>query len=334
MAAKNPPKALFARKLCKMPSFARAKRIIITFHSLGDLDAVGAAIALQRFIGKRAIVAPPDSPNSAARRLIELTKTPTVLFSTLQLGPKDFIVVLDSSSPHLLPHLAGIRPGLIIDHHPKLGGEISGEIEINDPSVSSVCEMLCFLLNPSDKASCLSLALGIISDSAFFRNASSTTFEAMACLLERGGLSYSQLLSLAISPESLGERIEALRSCQSVCAERVGSYIIATALAKSHSAHFAETLLHLGADISFVGSAEEGGHISARMREGLKNEIGLDRIMAEVGKAFGGSGSGHSMAAAASVKKEELKDALALCTKLSEQLLLSMEHGKIKKIQW
>ena len=33
----------------------RSKRTIITFHSLGDLDAVGSAIALRRALGGKSI---------------------------------------------------------------------------------------------------------------------------------------------------------------------------------------------------------------------------------------------------------------------------------------
>lgn len=318
----------------KLFSDLAGKRVIITFHSLGDLDAVGSAIALQRFLGKKAVIAPPDRPNSSARKLLLYTETPTTPFSELKLAQNDAIIVLDSSSPHLLAHLAGIKPDIIIDHHGRFGGEVSAKKEINDPAASSTCEMLYFMLNPTDRISCMSLLMGIVSDSAYFKSASSRTFEAVAALLERSGFSYSQIASLAAAPEALDERVEALRSCQSVSAERIGGHIVATAVAKSHEAHFADVLVHLGADIAFVGCAGEEARISARMREGLKGHVRLDRIMFEVGKVLGGSGSGHELAAGASGSKENLRAALGICVKLSEQQLFSSEHGRIKKIEW
>ncbi len=313
----------------------KGRRAIITFHSLGDLDAVGSAIALQRFLGKNSVIAPPDRVNSGARKLLEYTDTRTTAFSELKMAPKDAIIALDSASPHLMTHLAGIRPDILIDHHARLGGEMSASQEINDPSASSTCEMLYFLLQPTDRISCIALLLGIISDSANFRYATSRTFAASAALLEHCGISYLQLLSLSSVPESFGERIEAVRSCSSVSAEKIGEHIVATAMAKSHEAHFADMLVHLGADIAFVGCTGAEAKISARMRQELAGRVRLEKIMFEVGKVLGGNGSGHELAAGASgTLPQNLKAALGICVKLSESQLLSTEGGRIKKIEW
>ncbi|MCX6772611.1 MAG: DHH family phosphoesterase, partial [Candidatus Micrarchaeota archaeon] len=154
------------------------RRVLITFHSLGDLDAVGSAIAMQRFLGKKAIIAPPDKPSSTARKLIEYTGTKTTLFSEAAYTSKDFLIALDSSSPHLLAHLAGINPDIIIDHHTRFGGEISAKQDIVDPVASSTCEMLYFMLKPTDRITSLALLLGLISDSGNFKYATPRTFEA------------------------------------------------------------------------------------------------------------------------------------------------------------
>ena len=329
--------AKLSRTTAGMPAiFAslKSRRTIITFHSLGDLDAVGSAIALQRFLGKKAIIAPPDRPSSTARKLLEYTGTQTTMFSELQRSPTDAIIVLDSSSPHLLAHLAGITPDIMIDHHTRFGGELTAKKSVVDSAASSTCEMLCFLLKPTDRISCISLLLGIIADSGNFKYATPHTFEAAGSLLSKCGMSYSQLVTLASAPESFTERLEAVRSCQAVKAEKIGEHIVATAMAKSHEAHFADLLIHMGADIAFVGCAGEDGRISGRMRESLKGRVYLDRIMFEVGKVLGGNGSGHELAAGASGGKENLKIALGICVKLAEQQLLSTESGKVKKIEW
>ncbi len=323
------------RKVSLIFSRLRRKRAIITFHSLGDVDAVGAAIALKRFIGKRCIIAPPDKPNSAAKKLLDYTKTSTTPFSSIKLSQKDFIIVLDSSSPHLVSHLAGTKPDLLIDHHTRFGGEISAKKEINDPAASATCEILYFMLKPQDRISCIALLLGIMCDSANFKYATPRTFEAAGFLLEKSGLSYSQLLLLSSTPSSFGERLESLRSCQSVSAERIGQHIVATAMAKSYEAHFADALVHLGADIAFVGCRGSDARISARMKDSMLGHVRLDKIMFEVGKILGGSGSGHELAAGASGKdKENLRPALGICKKLAEQQILSKEKGKISKIEW
>ena len=319
--------------MAKFPRIS-AKRAIITFHSLGDVDAVGAAIALSRHIGKKAVIAAPDRPNASARRLIASTGSEICLFSEIQREKGDAVILLDSSSPALLPHLSGIEPIILIDHHTQGQGAVRAKKEIIDPTASSTCEMLYFLLNPKDKTSCIALLCGIISDSALFQNASSRTFTAMASLLSRSGLSYSQLLPLSQSPESLSERIEALRSCESVTADHIGGSIIALAMAKSHEAHFADMLISLGADIAFVGCEGEDGRISARMQNSLSGKVHLLPIMSEAGRLLGGNGSGHECAAGASGKREAVRETLSACRKMAEQELISLEKGKIRKIEW
>ena len=319
--------------MAKFPKIL-AKRIIITFHSLGDVDAVGSAIALSRALGKKAIIAAPDKPTSAARKLLDYTSTPYSLFSDIKRQPGDFIIVLDSSSPQMLSHLAGIQPDLMIDHHARLGGEVAAKKAINDPAASSTCEIIYFLLSPKDRLSCISLLLGIIADSANFKCATPSTFKAASELLARSSLSYSQLMALSQAPESFSERLEAIRSCSSVSADRAGEHIIALAVAKSHEAHFADILVSLGADVAFVGCEAESGRISARMRDALKGRVRLDRIMFEAGKAMEGSGGGHEMAAGATGEKGSVREALAVCRKLAEQQILSSENARIKKIEW
>jgi len=311
-----------------------AKRIIITFHSLGDVDAVGGAIALSRALGKKSLIAAPDKPTSAARKLLNYTGTPFSLFSDLKRQPSDYIIVLDSSSPQMLPHLAGIQPDLMIDHHARFGGEIAAKKIINDPSASSTCEMLYLLLKPKDRISCIALLLGIMADSAYFKYATPATFKSAADLLTRSSLSYSQLISLSHAPESFSERMEAIRSCPLVSAERAGEHIIALAMAKSHEAHFADMLVSLGADVAFVGCEAEEARISARMRDTMKGHVRLDRIMCEVGKVMNGNGGGHEMAAGATGEKGSVREAMQVCKKLAEQHILSCEHAKIRKIEW
>ncbi|MFA6489464.1 MAG: DHH family phosphoesterase [Candidatus Micrarchaeia archaeon] len=313
----------------------RSKRTIITFHSLGDLDAIGSAIALRRALGSKSIIAPPDRPSATARKLLSYAGEETTLFSEIKLTDKDIIVALDSASPHLMAHLAGITPDLIIDHHTRFGGELRGKQEICDPAASSTCEMLYFILKPTDKLSCIALLLGLISDTSAFKYATARTFEAASGMLSHSGMSYSQILPIAVSPESLSERIEAIRSCKSVTAEKIGEHVIATAMAKSHEAHFAEVLVHLGADAAFVGCEGEDGRISARMRDCMTGKLHLDKIMFEIGKVLGGRGSGHELAAGASGGKENLRPALGICLKLCEQQLLASEgKEKIRKIEW
>ena len=314
--------------------FLLGKRVVITFHSLGDVDAVASAIALSRFIGPTAVIAPPDRCSAPARKLIDYMQIRTAPYSSLTISDDDLLVVVDSSSPHLLSHIGGRKIDLMIDHHTRFGGEITAKQVINDESASSTSEMLYYFLRPVDDVSCTSLMLGIIADSANFKHASSKTFFACSALLSASGKPYSEILSLSSMPERIEERIESLRSCSSVKSEKIGNYLVAFAMAKSHEAHFADLLVQMGADLAFVGCAGEDGRISARMRDSLLGKVRLDRTMFQIGRALQGSGAGHQLAAGASGKKEKLRSALNMCRKLSEKQILSSEHGKIKEIKW
>ncbi|MEM4554578.1 MAG: DHH family phosphoesterase [Candidatus Anstonellaceae archaeon] len=314
-------------------SLKKRKKIVVTSHSLADLDAVCSAVALCRFFGKKCIFALPDSPSAAARHFLEYAQATAAFFSQVSLQQDDALVVVDCSSSALASHLAGRQPDLSIDHHSS-SSPLPSKKRINDPAASSTCEMLYFLLKPKDKLSSIALLLGILSDSASFQSATSRTFEAVSRLLEQSGLSYSSLRQLAFAPASLSERIEALRSCQTVWAERVGQRIIATAFAKSHEAHFANLLVAMGADLAFVGYAGNEGRISARMGLSMKGIVHLEQIMAEVGKVLGGSGGGHELAAGASGNRQNVKEGLDVCVKLAQDQILSYESGKIKKIEW
>jgi nanoRNase/pAp phosphatase (c-di-AMP/oligoRNAs hydrolase) len=70
------------------------------------------------------------------------------------------------------------------------------------------------------------------------------------------------------------------------------------------------------------------------MRDSLKGQVKLDRIMFEVGKAMNGNGGGHESAAGATGEKGSVREALAVCKKLAEQHILLGERAKIKKIEW
>ncbi|MEM4348052.1 MAG: DHH family phosphoesterase [Candidatus Anstonellaceae archaeon] len=308
-------------------------RIFVTSHLLADLDAVCAGLVLCRVFGKKCKLALPDSPSAAARHFLEYIQASTIPFSQVTLQKNDALVVVDCSSPALAPHLVGKQADLSIDHHSNTA-HLPSKKRINDPSASSTCEMLYFLLKPRDKLSSIALLVGILSDSAGFQSATSRTFEAVSHLLRQSGLSYSSLRQLAFSPNSLSERIEALRSCQTVWAERVGQRIIATAFAKSHEAHFADLLIAMGADLAFVAYLGNEGRISARMHPSMKGMVYLDQIMEQAGKVLGGSGGGHELAAGASGSRQGVKEALDVCVKLAQDQILLAESGKIKKIEW
>ncbi len=145
------------------------KKALITFHSLGDLDAIGAAIAVKRGLENADIVA-PDRPNSAARRLAEKLGEKIFLFDDVELEDYRKFIVLDTNSRALLPQMDKFMPDCIIDHHNVHDDMPKAEKVFIDKKASSTSEIVADGLGEFDKASATALAVGIVSDSANFRS--------------------------------------------------------------------------------------------------------------------------------------------------------------------
>ncbi len=319
------------------------KPVIITFHSLGDLDACAGALALARFLGPQALVAPPDRTNSESRRLLgnELAKAPS-FDQARKRFPSAPIVLIDANDRSLLPQFAntgneqntrdgkgatGARAAgdaknapifLLIDHHALGADSIRADNEWVDPTACSVCEMICPLVEPIDPESARWLVWGILSDSAGLMRADARTFVAMAKLLERSDRSYEDLRHELSHPAAATARaavLEGLR--QSVWLEKDG-LVVAMATVSSHESHVADALVNAGADAAFAGTQDrKGARISARLRPALSSRLDLPKLMEEVGKTLGGNGGGHPCAAGASGPRwDRLEGALFLAQRL------------------
>ncbi len=277
------------------------KPIIITFHSLGDLDACASALSLAEFIGKSAIVAPPDRVNSESMRILkeEMEGLPKFVDACAK-NPKAKIVLLDANDPALLSHLAGRKPDLIVDHHAQSDASVRAACEWIDPESPSASEMVAKIIGKCGPEFAQMLVFGILSDSARLARARPQTFAVLSTLLMHAGEDYEWFLSKLEKPEGMQSRAAVLEGLRNVTWQEKFGLVCAIAAVSSHEAHVAEVLVRAGADCAFAGTnSAKDCRISARMRPSLAARVDLPKLMEAVGKKIGGHGGGHMAAAGA-----------------------------------
>lgn len=294
------------------------KKTLVTFHSLGDLDACASALFVADIIGKEAIVAPPDRVNSESRRLLSGMMGSFMSFDrAAEKYPDCNIVLVDCNDPSLLSHLEGIKPDALIDHHAIQKNSVRAHVEWVQPESSSTCEMVAELAPIIRPQFADILALGVLSDSAHLRRASPKTFAMLAKLLTQASMDYDAMLSLLEKPSGAASRAAVLEGLRNVTWQEKGGIVCATAAVSSHEGNVAEVLVGAGADCAFAGTA--GKHdvrISGRMRRAMAAKVDLPKIMEKVGEKIEGHGGGHMLASGATGKRADLlDDALALCAR-------------------
>jgi len=291
---------------------------VITFHSLGDMDACASALALAEYLGKNAIVAPPDRVNSESRRILQERAGEFMAFArAIEKYDGAKIILLDANDPSLLAHLGGIKPDILIDHHAMQKNSVRGKIGWVDAEAPACCQMVAEIIGkPSTRQSDL-LIFGILSDSARLRRASPETFLALAKLLKHSSMDYESFLSSLEKPDGAQSRAAVLEGMRNAAWKEQGGLICAVAAVCSHEAHVAEALVAAGADCAFVGMAgKDSCRISARMRPPLSPHVDLPGIMGKIGNELEGHGGGHPAAAGATGKRVDLlEDALALAAR-------------------
>lgn len=288
----------------------KEQKFLITFHSMGDRDCIGAAVGLREYLSK-SVIATPDILTGTSRRVLEsLSDKPEILTGKL---PKDIfgVIIVDANNFEALSDFgvkikALKKPILFLDHHAIHKEENSKAMIFNDEGFNSTSSLVTSLLHklgvrPSRDAA-VTLLNGIIADSFDFYNMHTLTFRQVAELLENAGVSYSKFL------EEFGERVPAqqradsIRDLRAATSEVVGDYLLVYGLGSTHASIAAETAIKVGADAAvfwIIGAKEVS--ISARLKPPLdkKLSIHLGKMMQGIEGLLGGSGGGHPGAAGA-----------------------------------
>ncbi|MGC8538373.1 MAG: DHH family phosphoesterase [Candidatus Micrarchaeia archaeon] len=282
--------------------------MVITFHSMGDRDSIGSAVALGEYLSQSVIVT-PDFITSNARRMLKEIEYNGEITNVL---PEDIdgLIVLDTNRSE---HLGRFEPlindpkyeKLFIDHHLLFNDEQLGGARIfDDESYNSTASIIyAFLKHVShslSKVSALALLNGIVSDSAEFQNATSLTFMQISELLDIAKIDYATVNEFFHERIPIQNRLSIINTLYNSRVELAGNYIMIYGKASLHANIAADYAIKLGADFSMFWEVnEEKVSISVRLREPLDRRFGihLGKVMHDVAYLMDGTGGGHPAAA-------------------------------------
>jgi nanoRNase/pAp phosphatase (c-di-AMP/oligoRNAs hydrolase) len=313
-----------------------AENVLLLCHHNSDPDAVCSAYA---FMGLLKSVRPNLMVTiGSGGGVSKLTKN---LFRYLpikvNLAPNveeaQAIFLLDTNTVQQLDNLAekvtgSTAPIILIDHHiahPET--QKLCRLCITNEDAASTCDIVYDFykqqnLKPKpDYAK--ALFLGMAFDTRHFVLANSSTFKAVADLVDSGVNAQEALAMLAI-PVDFSERVARVKACRRAKIFRINNWIIALSHVSAFQASAARALTDLGVHMAAVaGEKGESVEISMRCSREFTEKTGihLGRDIAKpLGASMQGQGGGHAMAAGVNAKGDA-KTGLKRCLRLLKENL-------------
>jgi bifunctional oligoribonuclease and PAP phosphatase NrnA len=303
------------------------KRVMLTFHSMGDTDSVASAFALKE-IFKNSTIASPDFITGNSKRILERFDFDVLSIKENFDDNADMIVLADvnnfedcSRFKRDLENFKGKI--LIIDHHTPRKYEQDNIMVFNSESYNSATSIIYDLLKSMKieiRENLANLmAAGIISDSAELRNAFPKTFVQIGELLQKGGIDYQSLLLEMRHIAPIQNRENFIKDLFNAKIILQDNLLILYGQAQIHANIIADDAIKIGSDVSIFYSVKETEvAFSVRLRPPLDKiyKINLGEIMKSLAPIIDGTGGGHPCAAGAYGQKlskaQEFLDALLL----------------------
>ncbi len=288
----------------------KTKKVMLTFHSLGDTDSVSSAFGLAEYFNDSIIVT-PDFITANSKRILDQLGFDEGRITTKFDDSADLVIMLDVNNFEdcgAFKNKLNARKGpvLIIDHHAAQAMARENVMVFNDEFYNSTASIVYEVLRLAgvmiSKSIAELIALGIISDSAEFRNASYRTFEEVGELLNIANVDYVSLLPIMQHTASVDAREQSMHDLFNSKTSVVAGLLFATGIAKGHANQSADDAIKVGADLAlFYSINKKEVSFSARLRPPLDKELNvhLGRIMRDLGPIIGGHGGGHPCAAGA-----------------------------------
>ncbi|MGA3020433.1 MAG: DHH family phosphoesterase [Candidatus Micrarchaeales archaeon] len=308
-------------ELCNTLKEFRSKRVALTFHTIGDRDGVGSAVALSEYFETASVVT-PDFITTNARRMLEyLGLSKRVEFNY----PDDaeMIMVMDANNLFALGKREKMFEDfkgklLFIDHHAPQEKLPKDAVVFNDESYNSTASIVYEALKNLNfgitKEIAILLLNGITADSADLQNSSPQTFKQISELLETSKLDFSFFSEYFHRGIPAKNKYRVINDLQEATAEIVSDFILVHGRATEHANIAADTAMQMNADATLfwaIGNTEAS--ISARLRSPLDKELSmhLGVMMKEIGSMLGGNGGGHACAAGAYGPRKEAAEEAA-----------------------
>lgn len=286
------------------------KKVLLTFHSIGDTDAISSAFGLLK-IFQNSRIATPDFITGNSKRIIEKLGFDEKSITTDFDKKADMVVLIDVNNfedcGKFRPELEAFKGTiLIIDHHTPNVINKENVITFNNESYNSAASIVYELIKSTgttiDKNLANLLATGILSDSAELRNAFPKTFVQIGELLQKSDTDYqSMLLEMQhlASPQARADFIKDLFKSKIVVDDGM---LMLYGSAQMHANKIADDAIRIGADVAiFYTTREKEISFSARLRPPLDKtyKINLGKIMKALAPLINGQGGGHPAAAGA-----------------------------------
>ncbi|MGC8478419.1 MAG: DHH family phosphoesterase [Candidatus Micrarchaeia archaeon] len=286
------------------------KEAMITFHSVGDTDAVSSAIAVSKCFGKSRITT-PDIITSNANRILDRTGFEDIKIESTFYEEAGIIVLLDANDfeecgqfKSKIENFPGLV--LIIDHHLPGPNYADNVYVFDEESYCATASIIYKLMkemgkNVEQKEAKVLLA-GIISDSAELRNSTPETFMQIGELLEIAKTGYYSMRKLMSHEESAESRSWAIKDLLGANVFIKEGLLFVSGKAHAHANLSADNAIRLGADIAiFYAENESEVSFSARLNIDLdrRYNIHLGKVMRQLAPIIKGNGGGHPAAAGA-----------------------------------
>lgn len=329
-----------------LSSIKRKKLLLIT-HSGCDVDAICAAAALLFSLQKNnnARIFVPGHIALPAKKLADKLKLPYKVVNKPSLGKFDTLFLVDFNDLKMAGELAqGIKnfkgEKFLIDHHqPAKKKIVPQRNSLANPKAVASCELVYDWIKKSnmklDEKTAICIASGLVTDSAYFLTANAKTFAIMSECLKKSGKTFSAITKSFAVKQTFDEKIAKLKAAKRARIYLLSGYIVVTADVGAFEADSASALTRIGADIAFVGDANEGKiRLSSRASQQIVKKAGFDlarHVFQKLPKKFGGSGGGHPGAAGFNSQGKNIQPYLQECLNLTKQFFRKKENFSFKE---
>lgn len=271
----------------------------VVLHGNADPDAVSSAFAISRAF-EHVVISAPGGLDRASK---VLARQLDIVITTESVPDSGRMLVLDTSGPDQIPVELDYSDAIVVDHHAKNSKWDDCRLYYCDDSKASCAEIVYELLKVAgvvpDREAALALMAGILTDTGHFKFARPGTMVTFAELMQLHGTDMDEAMGLVSMETDPSEKISQLRGAQRLKYWKVGRRIVAISQGSAFEASVCKALVHLGADIAFVGSQRgETFRISSRATsEMVRAGVHLGKLLNGVGSETSNGGGGHPGAA-------------------------------------
>ncbi len=272
----------------------------ICVHHNADPDAIGSAIALSIVLKKLEIpneVVAPQSLSAQSKAL--LRKYPYPVRKKCE-KKHSLIIVVDTAS---MEQLRGMefegKSIIVIDHHKHGSLRDKAELAIIRPEVMAtsiiVYELIKAIGITLEAQLQFFLAVGIVADTGFLRNATNTELRVLAELLQ--DVELQDVMSAIHLSKDRSERIAMLKSMGRMQVYDANGMLVSISEIGSFEASCALAILKAGADIAIVANiGRDEIRISCRANEEASKSLKLVGLFKQLEPVLNGESGGHETA--------------------------------------